>query len=60
MARVTADPWGNTYLTNADGFSIINREVWIISAGPNGLMDTPVPNLAGAQLVGDDIGLRIK
>lgn len=60
MVRVTADPWGNTYLTNADGFSIINREVWIISAGPNGQIDTPVPNLAGAQLVGDDIGLRLK
>jgi general secretion pathway protein G len=60
IADVTADPWGNTYLTNADGFKIINREVWIISAGPNGVMDTPVPNLAGAQLVGDDIGLRVK
>ena len=60
IARVTADPWGNCYVTNADGFGIINREVWIISAGPNGLIDTPVPNLAGAMLVGDDVGLRIK
>jgi hypothetical protein len=60
IARVTADPGGNTYLTNANGFGIINREVWIISAGPNGVIDTLVPNLAGAQLVGDDIGLRVK
>jgi general secretion pathway protein G len=60
IADVTADPWGNAYLTNADGFKIIGREVWIISAGPNGVMDTPVPNLAGAQIVGDDIGLRVK
>lgn len=60
IADVTADPWGNTYVTNADGFKIINREVWIISAGPNGVIDTPVPNLAGAMLVGDDIGLRLK
>ncbi|MEW6110168.1 MAG: type II secretion system protein GspG, partial [Nitrospirota bacterium] len=47
IAIVSADPWGNAYLTNADGFSISDREVWIISAGPNGLMDTPVPNLFG-------------
>lgn len=60
IAVVSPDPWGNAYLVNADGFAISDREVWIISAGPNGLMDTPVPNLAGAILVGDDIGLRIK
>jgi general secretion pathway protein G len=60
IAGVTADPWGNTYITNADGFSVAGREVWIMSAGPNGLIDTPVPNLFGAALVGDDIGLRIK
>lgn len=60
IARVTSDPWGNCYITNANGFSIPAREVWIISAGPNGLIDTPVPNFFGVSLVGDDIGLRIK
>ena len=60
IAAVSPDPWGNAYLVNADGFAITDREVWIISAGPNGVMETPVPNLAGAVLVGDDIGLRIK
>ncbi len=57
MARVPAKPFGNTYFTNADGFSIINREGWIISAGPNGQMKTPA---FINTLFGDDIGLRIK
>jgi hypothetical protein len=57
MARVPADPWGNTYLTNADGFKIINREVWIILAGPNGQIDTPVLNTV---VIGDDIGIRLQ
>lgn len=60
MARVTADPWGNAYVTNTDSLTVTNQEVWIISAGPNGLIDTPVPNVGGGMLVGDDIGLRIK
>jgi general secretion pathway protein G len=60
MAKVNADPWGNAYVTNADGFSIQNRELWILSAGPNGVIDTPVPNLAGANLIGDDVGLRLR
>jgi len=60
MAKVNADPWGNAYLTNADGFPMLNREIWVISAGPNGVMDTPVPNLAGASLIPDDVGLRLR
>jgi general secretion pathway protein G len=57
MARVTADPWGNTYLINADGFSIDGQAVWILSAGPNGQVETPT---FSQTLLGDDIGLRIK
>ncbi len=57
IARINADPWGNMYVTNANGFSIKNRSVWIISAGPNGKIETPSHN---ARPVGDDIGLRIK
>ena len=63
IADVTADPWGNAYITNANAFQVqggeLGSDVWIISAGPNGLIDTPVPN-AGGALVGDDIGLRFK
>lgn len=35
IARVTPDPWGNTYATNAKEFSQPGSPVWIISAGPN-------------------------
>ena len=55
---VTADPWGNTYVTNANNFAVDGKQpVWIISAGPNRRMDTPANS---TTLQGDDIGLRMK
>jgi general secretion pathway protein G len=57
MAMVTADPWGNTYITNANSFATDGQPVWIISAGPNKLLDTAANS---NTLQGDDIGLRIK
>ena len=57
IARVTADPWGNSYIINADGFLIANQPVWILSAGPNGQVETPT---FSQTLLGDDIGLRLK
>ena len=57
MAMVTADPWGNTYVTNANAFAVAGQPVWIISAGPNGQLETAVNSTA---LQGDDIGLRMK
>ncbi|MBI5848186.1 MAG: type II secretion system protein GspG [Nitrospirae bacterium] len=59
MAVVTADPWGNTYLTNANSFAATGQPVWIISAGPNGVLETPANSIAIADGV-DDIGVRIK
>lgn len=58
MAGVTADPWGNQYLSNigvmaAEG----TTPCWIISGGPNGTLETGEGDSA---LVGDDIGLRIR
>lgn len=57
-STVEADPWGNTYIMNAKN---LNDEpatpVWIISAGPDGILDTP----ANADvLVNNDVGIRIK
>jgi general secretion pathway protein G len=57
MAIVTADPWGNSYVTNANSFETAGQAVWIISAGPNGTLETPALNTSA---VGDDIGVRIK
>jgi general secretion pathway protein G len=57
IARVTADPWGNAYITNTSDFSIAGNPVWILSVGPNGQIETPS---FSQTLIGDDIGLRIK
>jgi len=57
MAAVIQDPWGNSYITNADSFQVQGGAVWILSAGPNGVVDTPAGNNVTLE---DDIGLRIK
>jgi len=56
MAYVSADPWGNKYMVNADGFAGTGA-VWVISAGPNGALETDASNII---LTGDDVGIRIK
>lgn len=57
MADVTADPWGRKYFINAKQFDA-NRIVWIISAGPNGILETDPQSTM--QPVGDDIGIVIQ
>lgn len=60
----TPDPWGNQYVINAANFAIADP-VWVISAGPNGCLDTEVTsselnNKACSTGPVDDIGIRIK
>jgi type II secretory pathway pseudopilin PulG len=67
---VGADPWNNRYMVNigAAGSSQgpqatggINSPVWVISAGPNGIIETPFTQPGtSARLGGDDIGRRIQ
>lgn len=57
IAMVSIDPWGSTYIMNAKDFNTAGAPVWILSAGPNGTVDT---NVASAEVSGDDIGLRLK
>lgn len=57
IARVSPDPWGYAYLTNAKDFANPTAPVWILSAGPNGTVET---NALSPDVGGDDIGLRIK
>ena len=60
----TPDPWGNQYVINAANFAT-SDPVWVVSAGPNGCLDTTVnsqvlndsPCAAGPA---DDIGIRIR
>lgn len=59
VSRLGVDPWGNAYIVSigameADGSLIVaNAKGWIISAGPNGVLETE-PD--GTVLGGDDIG----
>ncbi|MCX7770292.1 MAG: type II secretion system protein GspG [Proteobacteria bacterium] len=50
------DPWGNSYIIDVASLGTPNP-VWILSAGPNGKVETP----RNAQSVqGDDIGIRLQ
>lgn len=40
------DPWGNSYLLGPG---------WVLSAGPNGILETPLPPVGGS-VGGDDVG----
>ena len=57
LPGVEADPWDNQYVLGASNFNVANGPVYVLSAGPNGTLDTPMSSIA---LGGDDIGLRIK
>lgn len=69
---IGSDPWNNRYMVNIGlidtSVGAVDRAgggpkpvVWVISAGPNGTIDTPYMQLiTGAQLGGDDIGIRIQ
>ena len=50
------DAWGRCFLVNADALSS-QGPVWLLSAGPHGVIDTPPNALA---LGGDDIGNRLR
>lgn len=56
--EVRPDPWGNHLLVNAvDG----GDAIWVLSAGPNGMIETPMrQRAASAALSGDDIGARVR
>jgi hypothetical protein len=49
MGEVGPDPWGNAYLVNIRN----RRQAWVISAGPDGILQTPLTRGA-VQASGDD------
>lgn len=57
FGSVEADPWGNSYFVNAQGFGVANQAVLVLSAGPDGVIQT---GSADAAPAGDDIGIRVK
>jgi hypothetical protein len=50
------DPWGRSYLVNVDGLVDPRQPAWILTAGPDGVMQTPA---SAQKAVGDDILLPI-
>ena len=54
------DPWGRPYVVNAANFtSAATIPVWVLSAGPNGIVETSI-NAATTVTGGDDVGVRIR
>ena len=78
VKTVPADPWGNRYYCNVVSLyfgvgAYIYDQCWVISAGPNGIIETPVGSFLGNPQSGelnrepygdrgtaDDIGVMIK
>lgn len=66
---LASDPWGHAYLINT-GFLrgmppragwCTRCAVYVISAGPNGLIETPFQQpIANANIFGDDLAVRIQ
>lgn len=62
MAHVTADPWGHAYVTNADAYRSTASPlppIWIISAGPDGILQTRSMHTEVVS-TSDDVGLRLR
>ncbi|MCE5269802.1 prepilin-type N-terminal cleavage/methylation domain-containing protein [bacterium] len=58
-----ADPWGHKYMSNVKALGVTGQAVWVISAGPNGVMETAVNDTgcyAASAVGGDDIGFRLQ
>lgn len=58
-----ADPWGHKYVANVAALGVTGQAVWVISAGPNGVMETTVTDtgyFASQAVGGDDIGFRLQ
>lgn len=70
-SEIGSDPWNNRYMVNVGlidtsvGAQTVSgapkSAVWVISAGPNGVIETPYQqSITAAELRGDDIGVRIQ
>jgi len=56
LQSIPADPWGNAYIINVNGFFNMEEKAMIISAGPDGVIDT---SLHSSSPQGDDLMLLI-
>jgi type II secretory pathway pseudopilin PulG len=63
LPSIPSDPWGNKYLVNVGKADPgVSKAVWVISAGPNGNLETAADANAASSISpsGDDIIARVK
>jgi prepilin-type N-terminal cleavage/methylation domain-containing protein len=62
VKTVDSDPWGNKYVLNANDLTGTTNHAYVISAGPNGTLETTRDVAVGSSLTagGDDIISAIK
>jgi hypothetical protein len=69
--EIKSDPWGHQYLVNArwmdarssaaDANGNPRRAVFVVSAGADGVIDTPFEqSITDARAYGDDVVIRIQ
>jgi hypothetical protein len=57
---LSSDPWGNGYVVNLSAIAAAEpTSLWVLSAGPNGIIDTPFVSSSGAP-TGDDVAIRVR
>jgi prepilin-type N-terminal cleavage/methylation domain-containing protein len=55
-----ADPWGNRYAINIGASSVAANSICVLSAGPNGTVETPFVLALNATAAGDDIIFKVR
>lgn len=59
LAALSPDPWGNCYVMNLAAANSSSMAVWVLSAGPDGIIETPFVASSDAP-AGDDVRMRIR
>lgn len=63
LPSIPQDPWGNKYIVNIGKIDpSVNKAVWVISAGPDGNLETAADANAASSFTagGDDLIARVK
>ena len=62
LSDLPTDPWGRPYVINSFCFTLASEPpipIWVVSAGPNGILETNIDANVTAT-GGDDVGIRIR
>jgi len=60
IPEIGPDPWGNAYVVNVGAWNSPDTAVWVLSAGPNGRLDTSFrPPARQPDPANDDCGVRL-